>query len=181
MCSGEVGKTQRWEALARESCTRVVGAFAWAPRSTPSHREANQGIGDIFSTRASNKLQNPCKNSGRAAIYGRRGGSIRKKVIGHRMRSIAPGFRVGKDVGRTGRAISLLQEQARQHGGSVLLHPLVQQSADFLAEIGGMREPRQLKTLQGVPRSGKKELPGWLGRAGGHRPPFWDLRRLSEE
>jgi hypothetical protein len=179
MCNGEVGKAQRWGTLPRKRCARVVGAFAWTPRSTPSRSEANQVIGGIFSTRASNKLQNPCKNSGRAAVYGWRGGSICKKVIGHRMRPIAPRFRVGKDVGRTGRAISLLQEQARQHGGGVLLHPLVQQSADFLAEIGGMRESRQLKTLQGVPRSGQKELPGWLGRAGGHRPPFWDPRRLS--
>jgi len=40
---------------------------------------------------------------------------------------------------------------------------LIEQGGDLLAEIRGVREARQLKTLQRVPRSGKKELPGWLG------------------
>ncbi len=148
---GAVSKTQRWGAPARRRCARVVGAFAWARRSTPLGNEADQSIGDIFSTRTSNKLQNPNKNSGRAAIYRRRGGSIRKKVIGHGILAIFPGFRAGKHFGRPDRAIRLLQKEARQHGGGVLLHPLVQQSGDLLAEIGGMPKARQLKTLQGVP------------------------------
>jgi hypothetical protein len=151
MRDGALSKTRRWEAVARKRFARVVGAFARAPRSTPSGNEADQSIGDRFSTRASNKLQNPCKNSRRTAVYRLRGGSIRKKIIGHRMLAIVSGFRAGKHVGRPDSAISLLQKQARQHGGGVLLHPLVQQSGDFFAEIGGMRKPRQLKTLQGVP------------------------------
>jgi hypothetical protein len=151
MKSGTVVWTQWWAALARKRFARVVGAFARAPRSTPLGCRANQSVGGIFSTRESNTLQKPCKTSGWAAVYSLQGGSIRKKIIGHGMRSIVPGFSVTKPVRRPRPAISLLQKQARQHGSGVLLHPLVQQSGDLLAEIGGMREPRQPKTLQGVP------------------------------
>ena len=181
MWVGAVSETRRWEALARKRFARVAGAFARAPRSTPLGNEADQGIGDIFSTRSSNKLQNPCKNSGRTPVYLLRGRSIRKEIIGHRMLAIVSGFRAGKHVRRPDTAVSLLHQQTRQHGGGVLLHPLVQQGSDFLAQVGGMREPRQLKTLQGVPRSGKKKLPRWLGRAGSHKPPFDGSRRLAEE
>jgi hypothetical protein len=41
---------------------------------------------------------------------------------------------------------------------------LIEQGGNLLAEIGGMRQTRQFKALQGVPRSRKQELPRWLGR-----------------
>jgi hypothetical protein len=168
MENGAVGRAQGWEAFARGTDARDVGTFARALRSTRLGSAAKQRLGGTFSARASSKLQHPCKTSGRAAVYGLRSGSIRKKIIGRGMRAIAAGVAFGKHVRRPGRTISLLQEQARQHGSGVFFHPLIKQGGNLLAEIGGMREARQLKTLQGVPRSGEKELPGRLGRTGGH-------------
>jgi hypothetical protein len=123
---------------------------------------AERGIGGAFRSRTSNKLQLPCKTSGGAAVYGVRSGSIRKKIIGRGMRAIVTGVGVGKKIRPSWRAFSLLQEQARQHGGSVFFLPVVEQSDYFLSQIRGVRETRQLKTLQGAPRSREQELPRWL-------------------
>lgn len=162
------GRAQEWKALAQQCEARALDAFARAPWRTLPGSKANKSAGGIFSSRTADKLQKPCKTSGWAAVYRLRGGAIRKKVIGHGMSAIVPGFPVGKPVG-PGRSFPLLHKQARQHRGGVFLHPLIKQGGNFLAEIGGMRQARQFKALQGVPRSGKQELPRWLGRAGGHR------------
>lgn len=174
MKNGMGGWTQWWGPLARGSSARTEYALARVPRNTRSGSEANQSISDIFSAIATNRLQATCKTSGRSAVYGLRGGSIRKKIIGHRMRSISAGFGGGKHVRHSSGTFALFEKPASQHGGSVFLQPLVKQSADFLAEIGGMGQTRQFKTLQGVPRSGEKELPRRLSRARGHRPPIGD-------
>lgn len=163
------GWTELWTALARGSSARVEHAFARGPRSTRSGNEANQSIGDIFSARATNKLQKTCKTSGKTAVYGLRDGSIRKKIIGHGMCSIFARFGRGKQIRNPGGTFALFEKPARQQSGCVFLHPLIDQSANFLAEIGGMGKTRQFKTLQGVPRSGKKELPRRLAAARIHR------------
>ena len=173
------GRAQKWMALARGCEARDLDAFAPAPRSTLPGSEANKSVSGIFRSRTASKLQKPCKTSGWAAVYRLRGGSIRKKVIGHGMRAMVPGFAVGKHVGRPRRSFPLLHQQAGQHGGGVFLHPLIEQGGNFLAEIGGMRQARQFKALQGAPRSGKQELPRWLGRAGGHRPPIGDAAYIN--
>jgi hypothetical protein len=169
MANGERGETQLWEALAGNCVARTVGAFARAPRSTRSESETNESVGGILSSTAANKLQNPYKTSEGAAVYGLRGGSIRKKIIGHGMRAFVAQISGTKHIRRPGCPLALVEKPARQHGGGVLLHPLIQQSANFLAEIGRVGQTGQFKTLQGVSRSGKKELPGWLRRACGHR------------
>jgi hypothetical protein len=162
MENGAGGWTQGWEAFARALDARDAGTFARAPRSAPLGSAASQGVGNIFSSIAAYKLQHPCKNLRMAAVYGLRGGPIRKKILGHGMRAIIAGFAGGKHVRGPRGAVTLFHKPARQHGGGVLLHPLIEQGGDFLAEIGGVREARQLKTLQGVPRSGEKELPRWF-------------------
>ena len=171
---------QMWVAVARTESARAAGAFACAPRSTHLGSAAGPGVGDIFRSRAAYKLQHPCKTSGWTPVYGLRGGSIRKKVIGHGMRAIVTRLSLGKHVGQPRRSFSLLNQQARQHGCGVLVDPLVNQGGDLLAEIGGVRQTRQFKTLQGVPRSRKQELPRWLGRAGSHRPPMGTRRTVTE-
>jgi hypothetical protein len=163
------GWTQRCGALGRKFSARAESAFARPPRSTPLGSEADLSIGDIFRARATNKLQKPCKTSGWAARYAMRGVSIRKKIIGHRMRAIVAGFGVGKHFRRPSRTIPLLQKPACQHGGGVLFHPLIDQGGNLLAQVRGVSQTRQFKTLQGIPRSREQELPRWLGRAGGHR------------
>jgi hypothetical protein len=184
MKSGDGASAQEWEAVARGESARRAGAIVWAQGSTRLGSGANQAASVIFSARATYKLQHPCKTSGWAPVYRLRNGSIRKKIIGHGMRAMVAGFALGKQVGRSRRAFSLLNKQARQHGGSVLVYPLVNQGHDLFAEIGGMRQTRQLKTLQGAPRRTEQELPRRLGRAGGHRPPLGDnaniIRRVRD-
>jgi hypothetical protein len=176
MKSGGSASAQEWEAVARRESARGAGAFARALGSTRLGSDTSQAVGDIFSARATYKLQHPCKTSGWAPVYVVRGGAIRKKIIGHGMRASVVGLAFGKHVRRPWRAFSLLNQQARQHRRGVLFHPLVKQSCNLLAEIGGMRQTRQFKTLQGIPGSREQELPGWLGRTRGHRPPFWGRR-----
>lgn len=147
------GRAQEWMALARRCDARGLDAFVPAPWSTLLGSEANQSASGIFCSRTANKLPKPCKTSGWAAVYRLRGGSIRKKVIGHGVGAIVPGVTVKKQVGRAGRSFPLLHKQARQHGSGVFLHPLIKQGCNFLAEIGGMRQARQFEALQGVPRS----------------------------
>src|ERR1700720_2276876 len=147
------GWTQGWEAFARDFGARDASTFARALRSTRLVSALNQSVGGTFSSRAANKLQHPCKTSGWAAVYGLRGGSIRKKIIGRGMRAIIAGFAGGKHVRDPRGAFPLFHKPARQHGGGVLLHPLIEQGANLLAEIGSVRETRQPKTLQGGPRS----------------------------
>jgi len=168
MTNGDCGGTQMWEALTGNLAARAVGAFARAPRSTRSGSETNESVGGIFSSATVNKQQNPYKTSEGAAVYGLRGGSIRKKIIGHGMRAFVTQIAGSKHVRQPGGPFALLEKPTRQHGGGVLLHPLIEQRANFLAEVGRVGQTGQFKTLQGVSRSGKKELPGWLCRAGGH-------------
>ena len=179
MENGGWSGTQLWDAPARNCSARADGVIARARRSTPLRSGANRDPSDIFHAIVANTLQKPCKFSGWAAVCGQRGGSIRKKIIGHSVCSIFAGFGGGKQVRRSSRMFSLLQKQARQHGGSVFLHPLIKQSGNLLAEIGGMRQARQFKTLQGVPRSREQELPRGLGRTSGHRPPLGDTANIT--
>jgi len=161
--------TRELAALAKSVAARDFDAPGVAPRSTRLGNEARQSVGGIFSSTTAHKLQKTYKSSGRAAVYGLRGRSIRKKIIGHGMRSVAPGLGFGKWFRSARRPLALLQKQARQHGRGVLFQPLIQKGGDLLAEIGGMRQARQFKALQGIARGREKELPGWLGLAGGHR------------
>lgn len=159
---GSGGEMQRWEVLAGDGSPRAKVAVVCAPRRTPSGNKAKLRIGVIFQANGTNKLPKTRKTSEWAAVYGLRGGSIRKKVIGHGMRPIPAGIRRSKHIRNASRTFALLHKPARQHGNGVFFHPLVQQRPNFLSEIGGMGKTRQLKTLKRVPRSGQKELPGWL-------------------
>ncbi len=141
------GWAQFREALARRSSAGAEHAFGRTPRSTPSGSHANQSIGDIFSAIATNKFQKTCKTSGWTAIYGLRGVTIRKKVIGHGTHPISAGFRGGKHIRDSSGAFALLEKPARQQSGRILLHPLIDQSANLLPKIGGMGKTGQFKTL----------------------------------
>lgn len=168
MRKGSGGAAQEWEELARESCARVGWAFARASGSTPSGKESKLGVCDIFSGKTTNIPQEEGKTSGRAANYGPWSASIRKKIIGHRMRPVAARFRGGKRLWGSRGTLPLLHKPARQHGGGVFFQPLIQHGGNFLAEIGGMGKTGQFKTLQRVPGSGKKELPWRLRGTGDH-------------
>ena len=96
--------------------------------------------------------------------------TLGQKVIGHRVailrRRHDRGLRFRCDFGSGGSAnaaLALLDQPARDHGVGVLVEPLIEQGRNFLAEIGGVGEARELVRLQGVAGSGEEELPGRLG------------------
>jgi hypothetical protein len=100
-----------------------------------------------------------------AGASGRRGGSVRKNIIG---REMAPGifllrknlFRGG--LFRSGRwPLPLVHQQSREHGASGFVDPLIEQGANLLAEIGGMTKTGEFVALQRIARSREKKLPGW--------------------
>src|ERR1700721_1133906 len=163
------GWTREWAALAKVVGARDFDAPSRAPLSTRLRNDARQSIGGIFNSTTAHYLQKTYKCSGWAPVYALRRRSIRKKIIGRGMCSVAPGLGFGKQLRSARRPLTLLQKQAGQHGGGVFLQPLIQQGADFLADIGGVRETRQFKALQGVARGREKELPGRPCRSGGHR------------
>src|SRR5580704_4628758 len=164
-CGGEM---QFREALALERGTRAGSAFARAPLGTPVGRVVGQSVVAIFRAGAIKKLPITCKNSGRTRIFGQWDGSIRKKIIGHRMRYGVAGFAIGTQVRFARGAFTLLQKQAREGCVGVIVHPLIKQSSNLLADISGMGQTRQLKALQRVLGSREKELPRGLGRTSGH-------------
>jgi hypothetical protein len=159
---------QWWEAAAAGRPARDKFVFARPPQSTPVGSKAKLGIRGTFNSKTPKILQKANKTSGWAAIFGLRSGSIRKKIIGHRMRPIAPRWGARKHVRRPRGAFPLLEKPAGKHGGGVFLQPLVNQCGNFLAEIRGVSQTRKLKTLEGVARSREKELPRRLSRAAGH-------------
>lgn len=177
-----IGGWTRWcEAPARESLARAEYAFVRTPRSTRLGSEANRSISGIFGAGATNKPPKTCKTSGWTAIYGLGGGSIRKKIIGHGMCAILSGFGGRKHAGHPGGTFALLEKPAGQQGSGVFFHPLINQSDNFLAEIGRVGQTRQFKTLQRVSRSGKKKLPRRLRRSVGHKPPLGDDAHINSK
>jgi hypothetical protein len=166
------------EALALERGTRARSAFARAPLSTLVGLVVERNVGTIFRAGAIKRLPITCKNSGWAGIFCQWDRSIRKKIIGHRMRCGAVGFATGTQVRLARGAFAFLQKQARECCVGVVIHPLIKQSRDLLADIGGVRKARQLKALQRILGSREKELPRGLGRTSGHWTSVTGTRRI---
>jgi len=76
--------------------------------------------------------------STRTSVCGWRDRAIGKKVIGRSVSIFREGFSSESVFLRLMRTFPLLHQPARQHGGSILLEPLIEKRADLLAEIGGM-------------------------------------------
>jgi hypothetical protein len=117
----------------------------------------------------------PPKNdplSQRAASDTRRDRLIREKIIGHSTRVVRRmnGLRFAGLRGvPSARALALLHEPSREHGGGVLVEPAIQQLANLFAKIGGVSEPRQLVALQRGKRGRQEELPRRFGLMDGHK------------
>jgi len=159
----------RWCAapagMAAPRLLRSMRCTSWGalvPLGTGGSRSAETNL------ERTSEPRNSGLTSRRAASWLWRGGLIREKIIGHRMRSVQPRFRTGDGLGDLPRMFALLHEPARQHGRGVFFHPLVEQSTDLLAEIGGMTQSCQFIRLQRVARSGQKKLPRRLGLVAGH-------------
>ena len=164
-CGGEM---QFREALALGRAARAGSACGRAPLNAHVGRVVGRRVVTIFLAGAIKKLPIACKNSGLTGIFSLRDGSIRKKVIGHRMRGRAARFAIETQIRLSRGAFPLLQEQTREGCVGVVVHPLIKQSRDLLADIGGVRKTRQFKALQRILGSRQKELPRGLGRTSGH-------------
>src|SRR5882724_1864329 len=163
-----------WMADENGDRARVYGACAgWAgTRALPSGRPVKRNT--VPSQRASNAARGKasgelCKSSRKmaitsrwAAICGWGASPIRKKIIGRGMSGSQRWLASGSGLQRLRRALALLHQPARQHGGSILLEPLVEKRADFLPEIGGVAEAREFIALQRGARGREKEFPRGL-------------------
>lgn len=144
-------------AGARELPSRWPGKRNTLPSQRASHVARGKSSGELC--KSSRKI---AITSRWAAIGGRGTRPIRKKVIGRSMSGSQRRFPSGSGLQHLRRALALLHEPARQHGGGILLEPLVKQRADLFPKISGMAEAREFIALQRGARSREKELPRGL-------------------
>ena len=181
------------EKRAAASDRGAPGRSAWlrarrtpqlCPLGTLPRRITRSVIRDGRGGEASLKNLEMSRTSRGTANFGRWDGSIRKNIIGHRMRDgawngtargIVRGMAVrGKQFlargvfGGAGRPLALLDQPAREQGAGILFHPLIKQSANLLAEIGGVGKAREFVALERVARGREKKLPRRLGWGTGH-------------
>ena len=169
MGAGCRGGAQWWEAPTATQTARAEGSFPRGARDTRLGDDARLGSGGIFIAQTAIRLQRQIKTSISDAVCGLWSGSIRKKIIGRGMRSVLARIAGGKSFRSARGTFALFEKPARQHGGGVLLHPLVNQRGNLFPEIGSVSQTRKFVGLQGVFGSRKKELPGGLRGAYGHR------------
>ena len=140
-------------------------------RRTPPRRIARSVIRGGGGGEASlRSLGIGCTSRG-TANFGQWDGSIRKNIIGRRMRhgtchGMGRGMavrgeqafarRVFRDARRP---FALLDQPAREHGAGVFFNPLIEQSANLLTEIAGVGKTRELVALKRVARSREEKLP----------------------
>ena len=154
------GWLTRLAEVFMENTARIeADAQHCAPRHAAAEPESWRSWRAITGAKLRFKSQKIASTSRRTSIGGGRDRSIRKKIIGHGM-SIFGKSIYARDV-RLGRlrVFPVLHQPAGQHSRRVLLHPQVKKSANFLAEIGGVAEPREFIALKRVSRSGQKKLP----------------------
>ena len=171
---------RNWRADEGGGRARVCGACAGCAeaRKLGSRHlmEANTPLSQRASNRTSvNSSGELCESSQKmaissrwAAICGRRPRPIPKKIIGHCMSAFRRRFARGSGLQHLRWTLALLHQPAGQHGGSILLEPLVEKRDDLLPEIRSMAETREFVALQRVTRSREKELPRGLGLLARH-------------
>ena len=166
-------------APARSAWLRAGLILRPLPLDTPPRRIARSVIRDGSGGRALVKNSKINRTSRGIADFSRWDRSIRKNIIGHGMRHRAwPASVHGTGYGMTVRGeqslaqsgfrdarrpFALLDQPAREHGAGVFFHPLIEQRANLLAEIGGMGKARKFVALERIPRSREKKLPRRLG------------------
>jgi len=140
--------------------------------NTPAHPLAGSARIANFSGGQPFRSQKIAFTSRRTAVGMRWNGPIRKNIIGHGvsgMSALGQDFRGGRDLLQVQGALALLDQPAGEHSRGVFLHPLIQEGRNFLAEISGMTETRELIALQRSARSREKKLPRGLRAGQGHR------------
>jgi hypothetical protein len=164
---------QDCDAAARPLAKGNAGRMARVVGSTPFRPSGARGASDQI---MKSDQFSPRRTSERSFATARNvwaNESIRQKIIGHRMAVGRHGFGNGLfprglDVGGAHIAIAQLEEHASNHSVGIFVEQLVDKGIDFLAEIGGVAETRELVTVQGVAGSGKEEFPRRLSAANVH-------------
>lgn len=160
---GWVAGTRGSEALEDSARPRELAPSQGTAPGTLPGRLAAGSVREKFSRKTPVKTREIGSPSRGAAVCGTCSSSIRKKVMGHGTPALLRQFVRGHGFGLARRPFPLLDQAARNQSASVFFQPLVEQSDNFLAEIGGMAETREFVTLQRVARSREKELPRGLG------------------
>ena len=137
-------------------------------KGTPPGPLAANVIGAKKRITSKSRKQRADENSGMSAGTIVWNGPVHQKIIG---RSETAGTRFLRSSVLDGRgigAISLLEEPASHLGGGLFLEPLVEQSGDLLAQIGGVGKTGEFVGLQRIAGRGEKKFPGRLGAKLGH-------------
>jgi len=113
-------------------------------------------------------LRRADQTSGLLTRGARRNDTFPQKVIGRTTPLVFGGCGRGRSLFGEDGAFALVHQPARQHGGGIFLEILIQERAQFLAQIGRMSEAGEFIALQGIAGSGEKEFPGRLGVVGVH-------------
>lgn len=155
-------------APERSGWLRAGRTLQLCPVDTPLRRVTRSVIRDGGGGEALLKNSKIKCTSRRTSNFGGWGRSIRKNIIGHGMRPRRERFCRRGRLWRLAKPFWVIDQQAGEHRAGTLLDPLVNEHANFLAEIGGMREARKLVALERIARGREKEFPRRLGWGTGH-------------
>ena len=173
------GGTRGCQALGRSAVAR---AWTQQPRllpNTPAYPlESTARLGKFCGKQP---IPSPkiAFTSRMAAMCVRRSGPMRKNIIGHAMSVLRQHLGDGAACLQVQRSLRLLHQPARGHGRRVFLHPLVKKRGNFLAEIGGVAETRELEALERDSRSRAQKFPGGLRLGSGHMGLLGDTDTLT--
>ena len=101
------------------------------------------------------------ETSGSCTGSARRNDTIPQKVIGRTTPLVFGGC--GRSLFGQDGAFALIHQPARQHGRGIFLEVLIQEGAQFLAQIRRMSEAGKFIALQRIAGSSEQEFPGRLG------------------
>ncbi len=171
------GRARVYGACAGCVGARKLGSRQLVEANTPPSQRARNRTSVNSSGELCESSRKMAVTSRWAAIGGRRPRPIRKKIIGRSMSAFRRRFARGSGLQHLRRTLALLHQPAGQHGGSILLEPLVEKRADFLPEIRSMAQTREFVALQRVTRGREKELPRGLGLLAVHTALLDDNER----
>jgi hypothetical protein len=135
------GKCESWKCERDESCEQKSAPVI----RQPPHRDTNYGEGLAGSGVP------PSSDAGRTASRGAQTAIRPARPDSHSLRRGKGKIGLGKDIGRgTGlrRGLAILPQATRQKGLGHFGDPLLEQSADLFAQIGGVIQARKLEAFQ---------------------------------
>jgi hypothetical protein len=158
-----VVETRWWELAGGAQGARVMPRRGGREQGIPQGTLAADNVHVKKEKQSKNRKRGAEECSGAAARGARRTGMIRQNIIGRRVSVGGRGLGLRRIFNGQDRTFALFDQPAGKHGGGILLQPLIEELADFLAQIGGVAEAGEFVGLQGIARGGEKKFPGSLG------------------